>query len=38
MPDALVDALHATYLEEMQTLFDTHKAAAGYADAVLEIR
>jgi len=38
VPDALVEALHATYLEQMQTLFDAHKAAAGYADAVLEIR
>lgn len=25
------------YIKRMQTLFETHKAAAGYPDAVLQI-
>lgn len=38
VPEHLVNELHATYLREIQTLFDTYKEAAGYKDAVLEVR
>ena len=34
----MVDVLHAKYMEEIQSLFDTHKADAGYsADETLLI-
>ena len=37
-PDpALVERLHAEYVEEMHALFERHKAAAGYADRTREV-
>lgn len=36
--DAAVDALHSRYIAEIQRVFDTHKEAAGYPNAILEIR
>jgi len=38
VPDKVVEELHALYLQQMKALFDAHKAVAGYADAVLEVR
>lgn len=32
-----IDGLHQTFMKEMLTLFDDHKALAGYPEAVLEI-
>lgn len=32
-----IDLLHATFLKEMEALFEKYKAAAGYPDAKLEI-
>lgn len=33
-----VEALHRRYIKEITRLFETHKVAAGYPDATLEIR
>ena len=38
IPEALIDELHATFLKQMCELFDTYKSAAGYPDAVLDVR
>ncbi len=32
-----IDQLHATFIKEMQVLFDKYKTAAGYPDGKLEI-
>lgn len=32
-----IDLLHATFLKEMEALFEKYKAVAGYPDAQLEI-
>lgn len=32
-----VESLHHTFVEELRALFDKHKGACGYKDAVLEI-
>ena len=37
VPEELIDELHARFLRDMIALFDAHKAAAGYPDAVLEV-
>eukprot|EP01041_Mallomonas_annulata_P008280 gene8280-17036_t len=37
IPNELVEELLNKYIDELKTLFDTYKAAAGYPDAVLEI-
>jgi hypothetical protein len=34
---AQVGALHAVFVAELKALFDKHKGACGYKDAVLEI-
>lgn len=31
-----VESLHHTFVEELRALFDKHKGACGYKDAVLE--
>jgi 1-acyl-sn-glycerol-3-phosphate acyltransferase len=38
IPQELIQALHEKYLASIQELFDRYKEAAGYKDAVLEIR
>jgi 2-acylglycerol O-acyltransferase 2 len=32
-----IDELQALYIQKMEELFEKHKAAAGYPDAVLKI-
>ena len=38
IPEALIDELHAAFLKQICELFDTYKSAAGYPDAVLDVR
>ena len=38
VPEALVDQLHAAYLDGVKGLFDKYKTAAGYENSVLQVR